>query len=155
MIKIFLSVVLIALCTVFGKVLTVKYSQRKVFYYNLFLFNERMINEVSYTKMPLAAFEKKYKFEGDFEKIIHKKANGESVAEYNLSYLSDDDKRYVYDYLQMVGKSDSASQKAYLLSVRQEAERLKTESEKEYKKYFNLYVKLGFLFGLVAVILLA
>ena len=155
MIKIFLCILLVVLCTAFGWFLTRKHKQRKVFFYNLSLFNDRLINEVSYTKMPLTEFMNKYTFEGDFAKLLsEKKENGFRGTECEFAYLTEDDKNFVRDYFSMVGKSDAASQKAYLTSVRADTERLKKESDENYKKYFNLYVKLGFLFGLMLVVLL-
>ena len=55
----------------------------------------------------------------------------------------------------MIGRSDSASQKDYLQSARTETERLRSESGAEYKRRCNLYVKLGFLFGLIIAVILA
>lgn len=147
---------LVVLCGAFGLILTWKYKKRKIFFYNLDLFNARLINEVSYTKMPLSAFIEKYTFKGDFAQFLEeKKKSGFAYDACEYSYLTEDEQNFVRDYFLMVGRSDSASQKEYLMSSRAETERLRAESDAEYKRHFNLYVRLGFLFGLVAAIALA
>lgn len=156
MIKLFLSVLLVALCSAFGWLLTRKYKQRKTFFYELDLFNSRLINEVSYTKMPLFAFIDKYSFGGDFGKLLEEKKESGFVSDScGIAYLTEDEKNFVRDYFLMVGRSDSASQKEYLRSVQGETERMRAESGADYKKHFDLYVKLGFLFGLIVAIILA
>lgn len=156
MIKLFLCVALVALCSAFGWALTRKYKQRKDFFYALDLFNSRFIGEVSYTKMPISAFMEKYSFAGDFGKLLEERKNGGFVAEgCDIAYLTEDEKNFVRDYFLMVGRSDSASQKEYLSAARTETERLRDESGAEYKRRFNLYVRLGFLFGLIAAVVLA
>ena len=150
MIKLLLCAALVALCSGVGYLLAGKYKQRKKFFYELDLFNARMINEVSYTKMPLSAVIEKYPFSGDFGKLLEeKKKNGSVTGDFEIAYLSGDEKNL------MVGRSDSGSQREYLNSARAETEKLRAESEKEYKRRFNLYVRLGFLFGLILAVLLA
>ena len=156
MIKIFLCVLLVALCTAFGWMLTRRSRLRKNFFYDLDLFNARLINEVSYTKMPLSSFIEKYSFGGDFGKLLEEKKEKGFVAEKaEIAYLTDDEKNFLRDYFLMVGRSDSVSQKEYLVSIRAETERLRAESGDECKRRSNLYVRLGFLFGLIVAIILA
>ena len=132
MIKLFLSVLLVALCSAFGWILTRRYKQRKDFFYALDLFNARFINEVSYTKLPLAAFFDKYPFSGDFGKLLEEKKNSGFVSDtFDVPYLTQDEKNFVRDYFMMIGRSDSASQKDYLQSARTETERLVNAGFKE------------------------
>ena len=70
MLKLILCVGALALCVCCSFLLTRKYRQRFDFFYNLNLFNERLVNEVSYTKIPLPAFLEKYEFGGDFKKML-------------------------------------------------------------------------------------
>ena len=53
----------------------------------------------------------------------------------------------------MIGKGDSNSQKNYFTSVKETLSKLKKEAEENNKKYGDLYVKLGFLCGLLILIL--
>ena len=54
----------------------------------------------------------------------------------------------------MIGRSDAASQRTFLSAARQEISEKKKSTEEAYKKYFALYLKLGFLAGLVLVVLI-
>ena len=76
MLKILLCASLFSLCVGCAFWLTRKYRKRKDFFYNLDLFNERLVNEVSYTKIPLPAFAEKYEFTGDFKKNAGGKTDG-------------------------------------------------------------------------------
>ena len=118
------------------------------------LFNERLVNEVSYTKIPLPAFAEKYEFTGDFKKMLTDKKDDFQAEKYDFEYLTEDEKKFLCDYFRMVGGSDAASQKTYLSALRKEIEERRRTSEDIYKKYFALYLKLGFLAGLVLVILI-
>lgn len=155
MLKIFLCVALVALCSLAGFALTRKYKLRKTFLYDLHSFNARLIGEVSYTRIPLSAFFDKYEYGTDFTAVLAEiKANNFKSVRIEFAYLSEAEKRLAQDYFSMIGKSDAKSQGNYLGAVRAELEKEKTDSEAEYKKYFALYTKLGFLFGLIVAILL-
>lgn len=155
MLKAILCVCAFGLCIVVALLLTRRYRQRKEFFYSWNLFNERLINEVSYMRAPLAKFIERYSFGGDFQKMLHEKKEGEfDRGNYNFSYLSADEQKFLEDYFRLVGKSDAASQRAYLCAVRAEIGERRHVSEEEYKKYFSLYCKLGVLAGLILVILI-
>lgn len=157
MIKILLCVMAVTLCVMLAWLLTRKYRLRMMFYYNLHLFNERLVNEVSYTKIPLPAFMEKYTFSGDFKRMLEVKRdarfdNGDEGC--NMDYLSEDERKFLGDYFRMIGKSDAASQRTYLSAMREEITEKKQKSEELYRKYFSLYIKLGFLAGLILVVLI-
>ncbi len=157
MIKFLLCIIAVSLCVLLAWLLTRKYRLRMQFYYNLNLFNERLVNEVSYTKIPLPAFMEKYTFNGDFRRMLEVKRdarfdNGDEGCD--MDYLSEDERKFLGDYFRMIGKSDAASQKTYLSAMREEIADKKQKSEELYRKYFSLYIKLGFLAGLILVVLI-
>ena len=154
MLKFLLCALLFSLCIGCSYWLTRRYKKRKDFFYNLDLFNERLLNEVSYTRIPLPAFAEKYAFSGDFRKMLAEKMDDFQAEKYDFDYLTDDEKKFLADYFRMVGGSDAASQKTYLSALRKEIEDRRSASGEVYKKYFALYLKLGFLAGLVLVILI-
>ena len=69
MLKAVLCICAFGLCIVVALLLTRRYRQRKEFFYSLNLFNERLVNEVSYLRAPLSKFIGRYAFGGDFQKI--------------------------------------------------------------------------------------
>ena len=113
------------------------------------------MNEVSYTKIPLPAFLEKYTFSGEFRQLLEEKRRSEfREQEFSVEFLNEDERKFVSDYFRMIGKSDASSQKTYLTAMRGEINEKKRESAEEYKKYFSLYMKLGFLAGLILVVLI-
>ena len=89
--KILLCASLFSLCVGCAFWLTRKYRKRKDFFYNLDLFNERLVNEVSYTKIPLPAFAEKYEFTGDFKKMLEEKRTDFQADRYEFAYLTEDE----------------------------------------------------------------
>lgn len=155
MLKILLCACAVALCTLFAYLLTRRYLLRKDFFYAWHRFNERLLNEVSYTKIPLPAFLEKYRFTGDFGQMLEEKKRDSFLTEnVSFAYLTEDERKAVTDYFRMIGRSDAASQRTYLLAARDDIEGLRRGAEEEYKKYFSLYIKLGVLAGLILVILI-
>ena len=154
MLKLLLCAAVVALCVAFSFLLTRRYRSRMQFYYNLSLFNERLVNEVSYTRIPLPAFLEKYSFTGDFDAMLRQKKGDFSLQNYQFSYLTEDEKKYLADYFGLIGRSDAASQRTFLSAARAELAEKKKSAEEAYKKYFALYLKLGFLAGLILVVLI-
>ena len=124
-------------------------------------FNERFLSEVAYYKRPIGEFIRKYAYSGEFSLLLEdffvnlksgEEQNGNFLEEY--LFLSQDEKRFVSDYLSMLGRGDSASQKAYFQSQKNFLNQYKTKSVEECKKYGDLYVKLGFLLGLAILVLI-
>ena len=54
----------------------------------------------------------------------------------------------------MLGKGDSVSQKGYFSSVKDTLLKLQNDAQNDAKRYDNLYVKIGFLCGLLLLILM-
>lgn len=155
MLKAILCVCAFGLCVVVALLLTRRYRQRKEFFYSLNLFNERLVNEVSYLRAPLSKFIGRYAFGGDFQKMLNEKTKGDFAQEnYDYPYLSADERKFLGDYFRLIGKSDASSQRAYLCAVRVEIAERRHTAEEEYRKYLSLYCKLGVLAGLIAVILI-
>ena len=61
---------------------------------------------------------------------------------------------FVRDYFLMVGKGDSASQSAYFTSVKGTLGEYKRKAAEECAKYGDLYLKLGFLCGLMILVII-
>ena len=70
------------------------------------------------------------------------------------SFLKKEEMGFLEDYFQMLGKGDSSSQKAYFSAMKDEIQKRYALAENEYKKYGDLYIKLGFLCGLFLLILI-
>ncbi|MBQ7831552.1 MAG: hypothetical protein IJ393_05725, partial [Clostridia bacterium] len=72
----------------------------------------------------------------------------------NVTFLSEEERHLVEEYFLMLGKGDSLSQRNYFSSVREKLVKIENETELQAKKYGDLYIKIGFLCGLLFLILI-
>ena len=142
--KILICIAVIAFFTGLGYLISGKYRARKKFYTQFCAFNERYLNELTFTRKPLSSFLKEFEYTGDFGKTIEAAEKREGEIKY--SYLSKEEKK--------LGKGDSASQKNFFAAQKAKLEEKRTDSEKQAKARSELYLKLGLLLGLAIVILI-
>ncbi len=160
MIKFLLGVVIVAFGSYCGRLLSKKYRRRKGFFKQWKEFNERFLNEIAYYRRPIREFATSYPYEGDFQLLLSDFFISIEEEDYlfrnecDFAFLTEEEKRAVEDYFSMLGKGDSASQKTYFSSVKERLQAFWQEAEASAKKYGDLYVKIGFLCGLLLLILI-
>ncbi len=163
MTKFLLGIAIVAFTSFCGYLLTKKYRKRKSFFKQLYEFNERFINEISYYRRSLSTFIAQYVYRGEFQGLLEAIFNLQQertdvlqttlqLSEYN--FLKEEEKRIIIDYFSMLGKGDSQSQKNYFSGQKERLTKMKNEAEETCKKYGDLYVKLAFLCGLLILILI-
>ena len=154
---------IIAFTSFCGYLFAKKYRQRKLFLRQLKEFNERFLSEVSYFRRPIKAFVASYAYKGEFDRFLKLFIEGLEDGQarvYTLDikaefpFLKDAERQTIEDYFLMFGRGDSASQKGYFTSVKERLTTLSTCAENDCKKYGDLYIKLGFLCGLLLLILI-
>ncbi len=163
MIKFLLGVAIVAFTSFCGYLLSKGYRKRKAFFKQFKEFNERFLSEISYYRRPLKEFAGAYAYNGEFQILLEsyfqaldaRSETSITVCEKEeYSFLTEEDRRVVEDYFLMLGRGDSASQKGYFTSVVAKLSAIQTESETAAKRYGDLYVKIGFLCGLLILILI-
>ena len=163
MVKFLLGIAIVAFTSYCGFIFAKKYRKRKLFFVQLKEFNERFLGEVSYYRRPLGEFISKYVYKGEFQVFLQNffaeidelsQSNEKEISFDECEFLKDEDKNFIQDYFKMLGKGDSVSQKTYFSAVKDGLAKLCADAEREYKKYGDLYVKLGFLCGLLILILI-
>ena len=161
--KFIVGIAIIAFTSFCGYFLAGKFRQRKLFFKQLQEFNERFLNEISYYRRPIKEFVAKYVYKGEFNELLHDyfaviqqggSVQSAFIDESKYSFLKREEKRVVEDYFLMLGKGDSISQKGYFSSVKQSLSALQIDAETACKRYGDLYIKLGFLCGLLILILM-
>ncbi len=161
--KFLLGIAVVAFTTFLGYLLGGKRRKRKAFYTQWALFNERFLNEISYYRQPLQSFFNKYAYKGEFtfvlERFLYCVKNGVKLSsnlleKESFDFLNAEEKSDVENYFSMLGKGDSTSQKAYFSAQKQSLEEWAKRATDNAKKYGDLYVKLGFLCGLLILILI-
>ena len=163
MLKFFVGIALIGFTTFCGYLLARKYRKRKDFFRQLREFNDRFIGEISYFRRPIEEFVAIYSYQGDFDALLKSFFYALKFSHTsdrllldlsNESFLIEEEKHLVEDYFLTLGKGDTLSQKSYFSSVKERLIKLESETEKQAKKYGDLYIKMGFLFGLLLLILI-
>ena len=163
MVKIVLAILIVLFGSFCGFILTKKYRKKRQFYMQLNDFNERFLNEIAYYRRPIFEFASKYPFKGEFLSLLNDYLDKLRKGEYSIGlvfsnldidFLSKEEKTEIDNYFQMLGKGDATSQKTFFSSEKEHIKTRLKNAEECYKKYGNLYIKLGFLCGIFIVILI-
>lgn len=153
--KIALGIISIIVCTFIGYKLASKYSERRKFYNSFISFNKKLQYEVSFTKVSLVKILEDLDEDNDVfvselkNKFLRKEENSTAYK-----FLSEDENKFFKSYMQNIGSGDSKSQTVYLEGVNKVLEANSNSASEDEKKYKSLYIKLGFLIGLVILIIL-
>lgn len=162
MTKFLLGLCVIAFTTFIGYLLTKKHRKKKAFFTQFYDFNNRFLNEISYFKRPVGQFISRYTYKGEFDDLLKAYLKGintpffmENVLKSDdFSFLNKEEKVFLTDYFLTLGKGNSATQTAYYSGANEQLKLLKTQAERDNKRYGDLYIKLGFLCGLLILILI-
>ena len=161
LIKFLLGIAIVAFTSFCGYLFSGKYRKRSLFFRQLNAFNERFLTEISYYRRPIGEFATRYSYNGEFNTLLQDflKSLSDSHAWQGLnksdySFLKKEEKRIIEDYFLMLGKGNSTSQKAYFSSMKDSLSSMYNEAKCIQEKYGNLYIKIGFLCGLLILILI-
>ncbi len=158
MIKFCLGVAIVALTSFIGYLLSKKYRQRKDFFIQLCTFNDRYLSELAYRRRPIREFASSYVYYGEFNALLQEFFLGiEEGADFNFpdyNFLSKEEKTLITDYFLMLGRGDSFSQKGYFSSLKETISSHTAKVTEDGKRYGDLYIKIGFLCGLLILILI-
>ena len=72
----------------------------------------------------------------------------------NINYLSSDEKAFLLEYFENIGKTEKGSQLEFLKKAEERLSTFYKNAIELDKKYKTLYIKLGFLIGLIIFILI-
>lgn len=151
--KLLIGVMLLVLSTLIGYKLSEKYVLRKKFYKDFLTFNQVLTREISFMQGTIVSLVKGIDFDGDFTDLLNYYINtGE--FKFEKKYLSSEEIEYLKKYLKIIGSGDKKTQLEFLGSVNFELNNKCATVNEDEKKYKTLYIKLGFLIGLIAMIIL-
>ena len=150
--RLFLGIILLLFCLFIGYCLSNKYYFRRLFYSDFLSFNTTFTQEISFKQTTLINLIKNQTIKNDFyimlsSYVLNKK------QELNFTYLTSQEKRDVYEYLDKIGKFDKETQLEYLKSVNNNIVDKQQNCILDEKKYKALYIKLSFLIGLIMLII--
>lgn len=150
--KIVIGVLSIIVGYFLGKKLSEKYIKRKTFYDDFYNFNQNLKTEVSFSQNSLKQIIEK---DSDSLLLLYLK---EIIIDKNkdikINFLSDEENSFVYSYSKNLGKSDKESQLQFLASCDSKIKIYQSKADEDANKYKKLYPKLGFLIGLIILVVL-
>ena len=158
--KFIVGILIVVFTTYCGIFLSKKYKVRKVFFEEFYTFHLALFEELNFTKRPYEEFYAHRKYVGDFAVLLQEEAKRRidrkklPLSLDSYTFLTQDEKKLITEYLSSIGAGDSLSHKAYFSRVENTLQNLKIKSIEECKKYVDLYLKMGFLLGLAILILL-
>ena len=163
MVKFFIGVMVVAFTTYCGYLCANKYRKRKSFFEALYQFNELFLAEIAYYRRPIIEWLNNISFKGDFALFIYEYTRrvtkqipiqGILVDDSIFTFLKNEEKTSIETYFSMLGKGDSVSQKNYFSNAKNLLLDWKNTTQSDYKKYADLYVKLGVFIGLAIIIII-
>lgn len=153
--KIVLGIICLLFCVFMGKVLAKKYTDRRIFYSDLFEFNKKFRVEITFSQNTLPTIISEFRNkEGIFYKNLNEFFNTNKSVALDKNIFSEQENDFFIKYLNSLGKSDKNSQLNQIDSFTSEIENKVSITKTEEEKYKKLYKKLGFLIGLILLIML-
>lgn len=129
------------LITSIGVLLSANKKKRSRIFSELYEFNEQLILNLKFNRYPVDKVAEPYKFVSEILK--------------GKKLLEGKDGEIIRDYTVNLGKSDALSQIDYLNDRKAALAKCRDDSLADYKRYGSLYVKIFFMIGVLAAVLLA
>lgn len=129
------------LITSIGVLLSANKKKRSRIFSELYEFNEQLILNLKFNRYPVEKVAQPFKFVSEIlkgKKLLEGK-DGEIISDYTVN----------------LGKSDALSQIDYLNDRKAALAKCRDDSLADYKRYGSLYVKIFFMIGVLAAVLLA
>lgn len=136
-----------------GYLFAVKYGQSKEFWDKFGFWHKKIKSEIAFSQNSLPEIFGKSTKSDVFLNYATEYVYGKNKPN-KLNFLSDEETEFINKYLQNLGTTDKDSQLSFLNSLESELANYTQVAEKKCKTYRPLYIKLGFLFGLIVFILL-
>ena len=141
MLKIITCILIICISTYIGYSYSNKYIKINDFYKGFYDFNLLIKNKISFSKETLNTIIKNLDDKNIFNEIIK--------TEKTPKFLCEEDIKEFKNYIEKLGKSDSDSQIDILKSYDSILDNKVKEAEKNKDKYKTVFIKIGFLIGLI------
>lgn len=152
--KIAAGILLLVLSTVSGYIFSLKYSERKKTFEKVLAFNSAVKNEVVFSKKSLVSIVKNTETDCSLIEYIRSFFLDKNVKEDKLKILTKSEKDFFTEYVKGLGQGDKKSQTEFLHNSETRLKSFLSDAAEADKKYRPLCVKLGFLFGLIVLIIL-
>ncbi len=150
--KLILGLLLLIISTFISYILSDKFKKRRVYYQNFRLFNSKLKNELVFTKKSIVELIDKKSCDDFMMNLNNYYQSGSEHS--TFTFLKNDEIDFFYDYVKTIGNGDEVSQLEYVNAMDIEINKFLLEAEQNEKKYKTLYIKIGFLIGLILLIII-
>lgn len=154
--KLLFGIVLLALSTAAGYRLSLKKKRRSLYFSDFRIFHREMMGAATFSKRSVLEVIGASKSRGDFNNTLaayRDSLQNKKEFEPEFSDLTEEERETVRLYFDQIGKGDGAVQERLLGFYTQKIDELCAASERDRERYAALYIKLGFLLGLILMIL--
>ncbi len=142
-------------CTMMGLVFSKRFSIRRKFFSDFLQFNIEVKTEISFRENTLINLIDKYKnIESEFHIQIRNFFLKKENVCLNKKIFKDTDETLLLNYLSNLGTTEKASQLKFIESIEDKIKTNAESSKLDEEKYKKLYIKLGFLSGLILFIIM-
>ncbi len=153
--KLALGIIFLVGCTFLGYYFSRKYVIKREFYCDFYDFNKKIKSEISFAQKSLIEIvDKSSGRKGVFYSNICGFLNEKKDISLDKNIFSQEETDFFNSYLESLGGLDKKTQLDFLNDANEKLEKFKNDSKDEEKKYKSLYIKMGFLIGLIALIIL-
>lgn len=140
----------IIIFTLLGKLFSGKNEDKRAFFIDFINFNLKLKNEILFTHKTIDEISLSLN-NGDFKNALQKYLDSGEVVK--LKYLDKNEFSLFENYLFNLGNADIKTQMNFLNSIEKELGEYHQKAIQDEKKYRSLYLKVGFLVGLIFFIL--
>ena len=148
------GILLLVVSTFLGFFYSRRYGERRKTFERLGVFNSRVKAEVVFSKGSLVSLVKNTECDNPAAEYIRDFFLEKKESEEKLKIFTKDEKDFFTDYVRRIGQGDKKSQTDYLEAAEIKINGYISAAEEADKKYRPLCIKLGFLFGLIILIIL-
>ncbi len=144
-----LGVLLLIICVISGYVLSDKFVKKRKFYNDFYQFNQKLKNETMFSMNSIKTIINGY--EGDFYSNTSRFFQTRKFA-FDKNYLSEQQLEEYKNYLNFIGQADKETQIKFLSEYELQIKTNLENATSDEGKYKKLYIKIAFLIGLMALI---
>ena len=147
--KLFLGFLLFIASVLLGYILSTKFTKRTSLFSEFSSFNQLMINEVEFAQNTLTSIVDNTSNSFAKDVVVYLEKN--EFSKYD--FLNEEENDLILNYFKNVGSQDKISQLQYLKKIDLDINKRFNMCKDEMKKYKQLYLKVGFLIGLILFVL--
>lgn len=152
MFNVIIGSVIVAITTYAGYAVSKKYYYKRKFYQSFYDFNLIMRSEIAYGKNTVKTIIKQNDDGEEFYRNLKEFINNEEYKK--VEYFNASENDFVRNYFNTIGEGDAVSQTKFVDGTEGRLKKYLEDACANEKKYKTLYIKLGFMVGLIIMIIL-